>query len=192
MLFPTAQQANLPACSSHGHLMLSFSREAVNINFKVIGLTRLGIKPKSTAPEADVLTTRLMAQPQWPASGQASLQLFKTNLRWHISSHCAMHCLNLSASAAVKVSAMQNAENIARKVVKMFKTSAKKTALLKSCIKEDVSSQGETKRYFVGLCETRFVKCHVLIPAKHSKLGVKKKFQYFNKVCPKTVQNAPK
>ena len=25
-----------------------------------------------------------MAQPQWPANGQALLQLFKTNLRWHI------------------------------------------------------------------------------------------------------------
>ena len=52
-----------------------------------------------------------------------------------------MPCLNLSASAAVKVSATQNAENVARKVVKMFKTSAKKAAFLKSCIKEDVSSK---------------------------------------------------
>ena len=68
------------------------------------------------------------------------------------------------------------------------KTSAKKTALLKSCIKEDVSSQGKTKRYLVGLCETRFVKCHVSIPVKHSKLGAKN----FNKVCPKTVQSALK
>ena len=31
----------------------------MNINFKVIGLTRLGIKPKSTALEANALTTRL-------------------------------------------------------------------------------------------------------------------------------------
>ena len=61
--------------------------------------------------------------------------------------HGVMHCLNLSASAAVKVSAKQNAKNVARKVNKMFETSAKKTALLKSCIKEDVSSQEETKRY---------------------------------------------
>ena len=30
----------------------------MNINFKVIGLTRLGIKPQSTAPEAAALTTR--------------------------------------------------------------------------------------------------------------------------------------
>ena len=54
--------------------------------------------------------------------------------------HCAMHCLNVSASAAVKVSAIQNAENVVRKVVKMFKASAKKIPLLKYCIKEDVSS----------------------------------------------------
>ena len=47
---------------------------------------------------------------------------------------CATHYLNLSASAAVKVSATQNAENVTQKVVKMFKTSAKKTALLKSSI----------------------------------------------------------
>ena len=38
--------------------MLSVKQETVNTNFKVIGLTRLGIKPKSTAPEADALTTR--------------------------------------------------------------------------------------------------------------------------------------
>ena len=30
----------------------------MSINFKVIGLTRLGIKPESTASEADALTTR--------------------------------------------------------------------------------------------------------------------------------------
>ena len=30
----------------------------MNTSFKVIGLTRLGIKPKSTAPEADAHTTR--------------------------------------------------------------------------------------------------------------------------------------
>ena len=30
----------------------------MNTNFKVFGLTRLDIKPESTAPEADALTTR--------------------------------------------------------------------------------------------------------------------------------------
>ena len=34
------------------------SRETVNTKFKIIGLTRLEIKPKSTAPEADAVTTR--------------------------------------------------------------------------------------------------------------------------------------
>ena len=29
----------------------------MNTNFNVIGLTRLGIKPESSAPEADALTT---------------------------------------------------------------------------------------------------------------------------------------
>ena len=82
-----------------------------------------------------------------------------------------MHCLNSGASAAVKVSAIQNAENVTRKVVKMFKASAKKTALLKSCIKENVSSQGEAKRYLVGLYETWLVKCHVSIPALLTEAG---------------------
>ena len=31
----------------------------MNTNFKVIGLIRLGIKPKSTAPAADALTSEL-------------------------------------------------------------------------------------------------------------------------------------
>ena len=34
------------------------SREVVNANFKVIGLTLLEIKPEFTAPEADALSTR--------------------------------------------------------------------------------------------------------------------------------------
>ena len=104
-------------------------------------------------------------------SGVTSIVQNESPLAYYF--YCATHCLNLSASAAVKVSAIQNAKNVERKVVKMFKTSAKKTALLKSCIKEDVSSQGETKRYLVGLCETQFVERHVSMPVKHSKLRAK-------------------
>ena len=44
----------------------------------------------------------------------------------------------------------------------------------------------EKKRYFVGPCETRFVERHVSILVKRSKLGAKN----FNKICPKSVQNA--
>ena len=69
MPLPTAQQPNLPACSLHCpfNSERQASKEAVNTNFKVIGLTRLGIKLKSTAPEADALTTR-------------PFELFKINL----------------------------------------------------------------------------------------------------------------
>ena len=119
----------------------------------------------------------------------AQLKLLRHCLapKFHEASRLGKDC-DLSASAAVKVSAIQNAKNVARKVVKMFKIGTKKAALLKSCIKEDASSQRETKRYLVGLCETRFVKLHVSISVKHSKLVAKN----FNKVCPKSAQNAVK
>ena len=95
--------------------------------------------------------------------------------------HCVMHCLNLSASTAIKVSAKQNVENVARKVVKIFKANAKKTALLQRCIKEDASSQGKAKRYLVGFCETRFEERHVSIPALVAEAGSRRgaKFTHF-------------
>ena len=40
-------------------------KEAVNTKFKVIGVTRLGIKPESTAPEVDAFTS-------WPSEPQYS------------------------------------------------------------------------------------------------------------------------
>ena len=55
MPFQTAQQVKLQVCS---HYCGASSREAVNTKFTAIGLTQLGIKRKSTAPEADALTTR--------------------------------------------------------------------------------------------------------------------------------------
>ena len=58
----------------------------------------------------------------------------------------------------------------------------KKTAWLKSCIKKDVSSQGETKRYLVGLCENRYVKRHVSMLVKHSKLGAKISIKFARKL----------
>ena len=55
MPFPTAQQVNLPACSPHCPFNAERQAgiEAVNTNVKVIGLTRLGIEPQSTAQETD-------------------------------------------------------------------------------------------------------------------------------------------
>ena len=59
MPFPMAQ-VNLPACSQRRFNVERQAGEAVNSNFKVNGLTRLGIKTQSTALEADALTT-------WPS-----------------------------------------------------------------------------------------------------------------------------
>ena len=51
--------ANLPACSSHCPFNAERqARKLMNTNFKAICLTRLRIKPKSIAAEADALTTR--------------------------------------------------------------------------------------------------------------------------------------
>ena len=132
-----------------------------------------------------------MAQPQWPTNGQVSFRLFKMNLRWRrpYYFHCAMHCLNLSASAAVKFSNTKCCKRYTkRQVFKCLRPVLRKQRCLSPCIKEDVFSRGETKRYLVSLCETQFVERHVSIPMKHSKFGAKN----FNKVCPKTVQNALK
>ena len=51
--FPTAQQVNLPSCFLH--CPFNAERQAGNTNFIVIGLTRLGIKPESTAQKTDAL-----------------------------------------------------------------------------------------------------------------------------------------
>ena len=46
VLFPTAQQVNLPAFSILSLKCWTSSKEAVNNNFKVIGLTQRGIEPQ--------------------------------------------------------------------------------------------------------------------------------------------------
>ena len=52
-------QVNLPACSQRCSVNAERqAEEAMNSSFKVIGLTRLGIKTQPTAFEADALTTR--------------------------------------------------------------------------------------------------------------------------------------
>ena len=47
----------------------------MNTNFKAIGLTRLGIKPKTTVPEEDALTTR-------PSEIITTVQLQQNDLRY--------------------------------------------------------------------------------------------------------------
>ena len=55
MPFPTAQQVNLPACSPHCPFDAEGQAGSCEYLFEVIGLTRIGIKPKSTTAEAGVL-----------------------------------------------------------------------------------------------------------------------------------------
>ena len=53
-----SSESNIRVVLHTAALMLNVKQETVNTKIKVNGLTRLGIKPKSTALEADVLTTR--------------------------------------------------------------------------------------------------------------------------------------
>ena len=48
--------------------------------------------------------------------------------------HCAMHSLNLSASKAVTVIEVQQAQDVVKETTSCFKQSAKRMSLLKSCI----------------------------------------------------------
>ena len=128
----------------------------------------------------------MMAQAQWPANDQASLNCSKRISVGILFLLCDA-LLKFERFCCCKSFSNTKCYKLREKWLKCFKISAKKTALLKFCIKV-VSAQGETKRYLFGLCETRFVERHGSIPVKHSKLGAKN----FNKVCPKSVQNALK
>ena len=65
----------------------------MNTNFKVIGLTRLGIKSKSTAPEADTLTTRQFEL------GHAKVVIQRFIVRVEIAL-TSFICLNLTGSTS--------------------------------------------------------------------------------------------
>ena len=56
----------------------------MDTNFEFIGLTRLGIKPECTAPEADALTIRL--------SKLLNFHLNALKNTWYISIVQAMYC----------------------------------------------------------------------------------------------------
>ena len=68
---------NKDLCNYDKHLPL---RDCFFAGLLISGLT----KQKHNATLLFAWARVVRAQPQWPANGQASLQLFKTNLRWHI------------------------------------------------------------------------------------------------------------
>jgi hypothetical protein len=83
--------------------------------------------------------------------------------------HCAMHCLNLSASQAVSVPAIRHAQDIVQEVSACFRSSAKRTDLLKSCIAEAEDTR-VSKTHLSTLCTTRFIERHTAIVCLRSLL----------------------
>ena len=76
--------------------------------------------------------------------------------------HCMAHWMNLSGSQAVKVAAIRSAQTVVHEAASLFRTSAKKTAVLKQCI-EDADDTRVTKRQLISVCETRFLERHTAV-----------------------------
>ena len=76
--------------------------------------------------------------------------------------HCMAHWMNLSASQAVKVAAIHSAQTVVHEAASLFRTSAKKTVVLKQCI-EDADDTRMSKRQLINLCETRFLERHTAV-----------------------------
>ena len=80
-----------------------------------------------------------------------------------------MHCLNLSAMKAVSVPAIRNAHDTTKQVVTCFKSSSKRTSLLKSIIRKQHDTP-ISKKHLISLCITRFVERHTAVQAFRSLL----------------------
>ena len=78
--------------------------------------------------------------------------------------HCVMHCLNLSATKAVSVPAIRNAHDTINQVVTCFKSSSKRTLLLKSIICNEHDTR-ISKKHLISLSTTRFVERHTAVQA---------------------------
>jgi len=72
--------------------------------------------------------------------------------------HCSSHCLNLTLSAACKLSDIRNAHGIVGEVADFFSRSAKRVTLFLKCVEELVPEMKRKK--LVQLCETRWVERH--------------------------------
>ena len=83
--------------------------------------------------------------------------------------HWAMHCLNLSAMKAVLVPALRNAHDTIKQVVTWFKSSSKRTSLLKSIICNEHDTR-MSKKHLISLCTTRFVERLTAVQAFRSLL----------------------
>ena len=76
--------------------------------------------------------------------------------------HCSMHCLNLSAMKAISIPSLRHAQDVVSDAVSCFRSSAKRSALLKCCI-EKCDDTRISKSQLIKLCATRFVERHTSI-----------------------------
>jgi len=83
--------------------------------------------------------------------------------------HCAMHRLNLSAASTVQVPAIKHALDIVQETSTFFRSSAKRTELLKDCIAKSDDTRISKKR-LQTLCTTRFIERHTAIVCMRSLL----------------------
>ena len=94
---------------------------------------------------------------------------FRSESNYAYYFHCAMHCLNLSAMKAVSLPAIRNAHDTIKQVVTYFKSSSKRTSLLKSIIRSEHDTR-ISKKHLISLCTTRFVERHAAVQAFRSLL----------------------
>ena len=82
---------------------------------------------------------------------------------------CAMHCLNLSSAKAITVQFIRQAQDVIKDITSCFRSSAKRTDLLKSCIHDEEDTR-IFKTQLVTLCTTRFVEGHTSVVCLRSLL----------------------
>lgn len=79
--------------------------------------------------------------------------------------HCAMHCLNLSATKTCTKKPIRHAHEVVNDTVTFFRSSAKRSDTLKSIINdsEDADASGLSKSHLTKMCTTRFLERHTSI-----------------------------
>lgn len=76
--------------------------------------------------------------------------------------HCSMHCLNLSAAKAATTPSVRHAQEIVKEAVSFFRSSAKRSGLLKKCI-EKCEDTRISKSHLMTMCTTRFIERHTSV-----------------------------
>ena len=73
-----------------------------------------------------------------------------------------MHSLNLSAEKSVSVPAVKHAQEVVKDTVACFRSSAKRSGLLKDCIEKSDDTR-VSKSQLTHMCTTRFIERHTSV-----------------------------